>query len=324
MTNKNRLGLLLMATIAMTGVTDQPVLAAEAPVTEVIDAEELKGIKRVAISSFMVQYVLAQEATSKGGANSGIDVSTQVSREQLQSATETIFAEFQKDLLASGIEVVPQDKVMALPSYQTMVGKSPATPREESTWSRGKGGGYNSVMMVPKGMPLVMADEYDHLKSGWKSVGDPTLSFTGRISLYSTNWSYYDKDVQKDLDAATLHVRIFVPLAVTSTNTWMAANWQRDRSTTTAALRIGERLTRLSVGHDGDIAKIILKDPVYMDGVISESQAEKPGYTLSGVLFGKKNHELNFTLDTNAYLKTVSAAADTVLEQFIKTLIQNR
>lgn len=297
-----------------------PVVAAESPSLEVIDEKFLKGIKRVAVASFVVQYVVAQEATSKGGASSGIDFTAQLDRGRLQEATEAMYQQFLKNLQASGLDVVTPQALADLASYKKMKEVGSPAPREESTWSRGKGGGYNSVMMTPQGMPLVLNPDYDHLMDGWSSVGDPTLSFTGRISLYSTNWGYYDKDVQKDLGAATLHARIFVPLAVTSTNTWMAANWQRDRSTTTAALRIGERLSRLSVGHNGGVAKITLKTPLFIDGVIGESNAPKPGLSLAGVLFGKTDNSASFSLDVDGYFKGVSAGAVSVLNEFLRPL----
>lgn len=297
-----------------------PLAAAEAPTLEIVDAKYLNDIKRVAVASFVVQYVLAQEATSRGGANSGIDFTAQLERGRLQETTEAIYQQFLGSIQASGLDVVAPQTLAELPSFKKMLEISAPTPREENTWSRGKGGGYNSVMMTPKGMPLVLHEDFDHLMDGWSSVGDPSLSFSGRLGLYSTNWAYYDKDVQKDIGAATLHVRIFVPLAVTSTNTWMAANWQRDRSTTTAALRIGERLSRMSVGNNGGIAKITLKTPLFIDGVIGESNAPKSGPTLGGILFGKSDNSASFSLNVDAYFKEVPSASASVLGEFIRGL----
>ena len=297
-----------------------PLAAAEPPSLEIIDAKHITGIQRVAVASFVVQYVVAQEATSKGGASSGIDFTAQLERGRLQETTEAIYQQFMSSLQTSGLELVAPQELAGLPSFKKMVELSAPTPRDESTWSRGKGGGYNSVMMTPKGLPLVLHGDFDLLMDGWSSVGDPTLSFAGRLSLYTTNWAYYDKDVQKDLGAATLHVRLFVPLAVTSTNTWMAANWQRDRSTTTAALRIGERLSRLAVGHNGGIAKITLKTPLFMDGVIGESNTPKPGPTLTGFLFGTTDNSASFSLNVDSYFKEVPAATASVLAEFIRPL----
>ncbi len=60
----------------------------------------------------------------------------------------------------------------------------------------------------------MLEDKFDHLSTGrfGSNVSDPTLTFAGSLSLYTTNWPYYDKDVQKELGAATLHVRLYVPL----------------------------------------------------------------------------------------------------------------
>lgn len=297
-----------------------PLSAAEPPSLEIIDEKYLKDIKRVAVASFVVQYVVAQEATSKGGASSGIDFTAQLAQARLQETTEALYQQFLKRLQSTGLDLVSPQTLADLPSFKKMQALSAQTPREESTWSRGKGGGYNSVITTPQGMPLVLHGDFDHLMDGWSSVGDPTLSFSGRLSLYVTNWAYYDKDVQNDLGAATLHVRLFVPLAVTSTNTWMAANWQRDRSTTTAALRIGERLSRMAVGHNGSIAKITLKTPLFIEGVIGESNTPKSGPTLAGVLFGKTDNSASFSLNVDGYFKEVSSAATSVLDEFIRPL----
>ena len=53
----------------------------------------------------------------------------------------------------------------------------------------------------------MLGEKFDHLSTGrfGSSVSDPTLTFAGRLSLYTTNWPYYDQDVQKELGAATLH-----------------------------------------------------------------------------------------------------------------------
>lgn len=294
--------------------------AAEAASVEVIDAKNLSGIKRVAVASFMVQYVVAQEATSKGGASSGIDFTAQLDKARLQDTTEALYQEFLKKVQASGLELVAPQDLAALPAFKKMLEVSPPAPHSESTWSRGKGGGYNSVLMSAKGLPLVLHDDIDHLMDGWSHVGDPTISFTGQFAVRATNWPYYDKDLQKDAAAATLHVRIFVPLAVTSTNTWMAANWQRDRSTTTAALRIGERLTRMGVGNNGSYAKVALKNGLFIEGVVGESNAPKPGLTLSGFLFGNKDNSANFSLNVDGYFNEVSAAAGSVMDSFIGKL----
>ena len=100
----------------------------------------------------------------------------------------------------------------------------------------------------------------------------------------------------------------------------MAANWQRDRSTTTAALRIGERLSRMAVGSNGNVAKVVLKTPLFIEGVIGESNAPKPGLSLTVILFGKTDNAASFSLNVDGYFHNVPAAANAVMDEFILRL----
>jgi hypothetical protein len=298
--------------------------AADEPVVEVHDAENLKGIKRVAVTSFVVQYVTAQQGTSRGGVSSGIDVGKQLPPEQLQQVTEQLYTQFLADMKASGIEVVEPEALAASAAFQEMLEKSPEVPVTQSTWSRGKEGGFNSLFFAPKGLPLVLKDEYEYMKGrGLGNVTDPSLSISGGIKLYSTNWRYYDKAVQKDLDTATILVRAFVPLAYAETRTTIAGGWQKDQAKTTAGLRIGERFTRMAVVQNDDIAKIYLKEPFMAGEGIIANEAPKSGLSAKSILFGSKNNE-DFALDTDKYFRNVPAATTTVLQAFIKVLNEQR
>lgn len=271
-------GLALAGSSLFSLAVSVPVYAADEPVVEVHDAENLKGIKRVAVTSFVVQYVTAQQGTSRGGATSGIDVAKQLAPEQMQQTTEQLYTRFLTDLKASGVEVVPSETLAASKGFQKMLEKSPEVPVEQSTWSRGKEGGFNSVFYAPKGLPLVLNDDYEYMRGrGLGNVTDPSLSMSGALKLYSTNWRYYDKAVQKDLDVATILVRVFVPLAYTESSTTIAGGWQKDKAKTTAGLRIGERFTRMAVVQDDDITKIYLKEPFMAGEGIIANEGPKSG-----------------------------------------------
>ena len=220
---------LVLASSALVSLAVPAVADAGEPVVAVHDIGNLKGVKRVAVTSFVVQYVVAQQTTSRGGASSGIDLGKDIDPARLQQATEQIYAQFLADLGASGIEVVAPEALAASKGFREMLGKSPATPLAMSTWSRGKDGGYSSVFHVPKGLPMVVRDDYEYLKGrGLGQVTDPSLSIGGGIKLASTNWRYYDKAVQDELQAATLLVRVFVPLAYNESSTSIAGPWQKD------------------------------------------------------------------------------------------------
>lgn len=315
---------LVLACSALTSLAYSPVAYAEEPVVAVHDIDNLKGIKRVAVTSFVVQYVVAQQTTSRGGATSGIDVSKYIEPARLQQTTEQLYAQLIADLKASGIEVVAPETLVASKDFQKMLGKSPDVPYEMSTWSRGKDGGYNSLFYVPKGLPLVVREDYEYLKGrGLGQITDPSLSMGGAIKLASTNWRYYDKAVQKDLDTATILVRVFIPLAYTEHGTSIAGPWQNDKAKTTAGLRIGERFTRMAVVHKDDVAKIYLKEPHMAGESIIENEGEKSGMTAKKILFGSKNNE-SFALDADKYFQDVPVATGQVLSAFIRTMSDNR
>lgn len=315
---------LALACSALIPLALPAVAHAEEPVVAVHDIDNLKGVKRVAVTSFVVQYVVAQQTTSRGGATSGVDLAKYIEPARLQQATEQIYTQFLTDLKASGVEVVAPETLAASKDFQKMLGKSPDVPYEMSTWSRGKDGGYNSFFYVPKGLPLVVHPEYEYLKGrGLGQVTDPSLTVGGGIKLASTNWRYYDKAVQKDLDTATILVRVFVPLAYTEHGTTIAGPWQKDKAKTTAGLRIGERFTRMAVVHKDDVAKIYLKEPVMAGDSIVANEGEKSGMTTRKILFGSKNNE-DFALDADKYFQDVPVASASVLNAFIKVMNENR
>ncbi|HQW59181.1 hypothetical protein [Thermomonas sp.] len=315
---------LVLASSALVSLAVPAVADAGEPVVAVHDIGNLKGVKRVAVTSFVVQYVVAQQTTSRGGASSGIDLGKDIDPARLQQATEQIYAQFLADLGASGIEVVAPEALAASKGFREMLGKSPATPLAMSTWSRGKDGGYSSVFHVPKGLPMVVRDDYEYLKGrGLGQVTDPSLSIGGGIKLASTNWRYYDKAVQDELQAATLLVRVFVPLAYNESSTSIAGPWQKDSAKTTAGLRIGERFTRMAVVQDDEIAKIYLGEPLLAGDSIIANQGAKSGFTASKLLFGSKNNE-SFALDADQYFQDVPAASAKVLNAFIKAMNDNR
>ena len=210
------------------------------PVIEVVDASTLKGIKRVAVTSFSVQYVTSQvwdtsHTTGGGrtgnlqiaGQGGGFDISGALDLAKMQSTTELLYQGFLSDLQSAGFDVVSAEQLANSKAYKAYAANAPATPRkEEAEAQKSNGAGaITSVFYTPPGVPLVLGEKIDHLSTGTfgSSVADPTLTFSGRLSLYTTNWPYYDKDVQKELGAATLHVRLYVPLAhvqVASSSFW--------------------------------------------------------------------------------------------------------
>ncbi len=302
------------------------------PVLEVVDAPTLKGIKRVAVTSFTVQYVTSQvwdtSHTTGGGSvgilqtagqGGGFDVTSALDPAKMQSTTELLYQGFLADLQTAGFDVVSAEQLASSKAYKAYAANSPATPRkEEAEAQKSNGAGaITSVFYTPSGVPLVLSDKIDHLKTGtFSSIEDPTLTIFGRVGLYTTNWPYYDKDVQKELDAATLHVRVYVPLAhvqVASGSFWGSGY---SRQGIVPGLRLGNRLTRVAVGNNGDYAKLVLSEPYLIPGPIDAKVEEVKHPNFARAMLGEKIKIYPGTISSEKYWELLPQAAGQALRAF--------
>jgi hypothetical protein len=326
-------------------VSPAPTLAA--PVLAVLKADNMKGIKRVAVASFTVQFVEAQVGEVKNRAKLGtaggvtlhqvssrvvgVDFSEALSRSRMQETTNVLYQDLLKEIQAAGLELVPPEKLQAAESFKKFVAQTQPTPREEDAEAQ-KGSGHGairSVFMTPPGIPLVLkggsgSDNIDWLAKGdsvfSSNVGDYTLTFTGSLSLYTTNYLYYEKDVQKELDTATLHVRVYVPLAVIEVDQGM--NWSKAKIE--PGLLLGNRFTRMTVGHNGSYSWIFLKDDLKVPGVITYTVEESPHPNIARSMLGEKVRTYPSTMNVNNYWRDVPEASRHVFRSFVKTLADNR
>lgn len=314
------------------------------PVFEVVDAAALKGIKRVAVTSFTVQYVLQQvwdtSYTSGGsgyglqaggssvstgirqtaGQGGGFDIQGALDTAKMQSTTDKLYQDFLADLKAAGFEVVTPEQLSGSKAFKAYASQGPAVPRkEEAVAEKSNGAGaITSVFYTPAGIPLVLGDKIDHLSAGTfgSNVNDPTLTFSGRLSLYTTNWPYYDADVQKELDAATLHVRLYVPLAhvqVASSSFWGSGY---SRQGIVPGLRLGNRLTRVTVGHNGSYSKIVLGDPYLIPGPIDSTVEEVKHPNAMRAMVGEKIKIYPGTVSKDQYWELMPEASAQALKAF--------
>ena len=313
------------------------------PVLDVVDASALKGVQRVAVTSFTVQYVTSQVwdtsyVTGGGpgnrtgalqfvGQGGGFDVGGALEPAKMQATTEQLYRGFLTDLQSAGFDVVSAEQLANSKAYKAFAANGPATPRkEEAEAQKSNGAGaITSVFYTPAGLPLVLGDKIDHLSSGTfgSNVGDPTLTFSGRLSLYTTNWPYYDKDVQKELSAATLHVRVYVPLAhvqVASGSFWGSGY---SRQGIVPGLRLGNRLTRVTVGYNGDYAKVVLSEPYLIPGPIDSTVEEVKHPNFARAMLGEKIKIYPGTLSPEKYWELLPQAASQALKGFAAKLRQD-
>ncbi len=126
--------------------------AAAAKGFDIADTKALKGIKRVAVPVFAVEFVVADNvsSTSSGFASSGRSTTSLyykllgVGEADFQAITDALYAQFLADLKTSGVEVLEAAQVLAAPTYRKLVaGGSPAPVKTDST-----------LLMSPPGLGL--------------------------------------------------------------------------------------------------------------------------------------------------------------------------
>jgi hypothetical protein len=312
------------------------------PAVEIVDAGALRGVKRVAVASFTVQYVTGQvwdtsyaagarfsnmQTMQTAGQGGGFDIAGALDPSKMQATTDLLYQAFLTDLQAAGFDVVGAEQLASSQAFKVFASKAPTTPRkEEAEAQKSNGAGaITSVFYAPPGVPMVLSDKLDHLSTGrfGSNVGDPTLTFTGRLSLYSTNWPYYDRDVQKELDTATLHVRLYVPLAHVQVATSSFWGQGYSRQGIVPGLRLGNRLTRVTVGHNGEYAKMFLSEPYLIPGPIDSTVEEVSHPNPVRAMLGEKIKLYPGTVDPAKYWELLPLAATQVLKGFAGKLKEN-
>ena len=118
----------------------------------IADIKALKGIKRVAVPVFAVEFIMADNVNAQtsgfgaaGRASSSLYYRLLgVGEAQFQAVTDKLYNQFLADLRSSGVEVVEASQVVAAPSYRKLLASgSPAPIKSDST-----------MMMSPPGLGI--------------------------------------------------------------------------------------------------------------------------------------------------------------------------
>ncbi len=126
--------------------------AAAAKGFTIADATALKGIKRVAVPVFAVEFIVADNvsATTSGFGSAGRATSSLyykllgVGEADFQAITDALYQQFLAELKASGVEVLDAAQVVAAPTYRKLVASgSPAPIKSDS-----------SLVMSPPGLGI--------------------------------------------------------------------------------------------------------------------------------------------------------------------------
>ncbi len=126
---------------------------------ELVRGANFKGIKKIGIVNFSVEFALFKEVTARGGSGwkgGTTRVKTksmqipQPDVAQLQAMVDRLYAQTVKDFAALGIEVLPFEVLKTTPSYAELAPAQHASPWVTDTKDT------QSVFMAPTGMLLYM------------------------------------------------------------------------------------------------------------------------------------------------------------------------
>jgi hypothetical protein len=118
----------------------------------IADNKALKGIKRVAVPVFAVEFIMADNvnAQTSGFGAAGRSSSSLyykllgVTEPDFQAITDKLYTQFLAELKASGVEVIEASQVVASPSYRKLVASGSPAPIKTDT----------TMMMSPPGLGI--------------------------------------------------------------------------------------------------------------------------------------------------------------------------
>ena len=173
----------------------------------IADNKALKGIKRVAVPVFAVEFITADNvnAQTSGFGSAGRASSTLyykllgVGEPEFQAITDALYTQFLAELKASGVEVIEASQVAAAPTYRKLVaGGSPAPIKSDTT-----------MMMSPPGLGI-----YGFAKMGGGNSSSQRSVF-GAISSMGSGFAAVGAiadtiQLSADLNASLIEVRMRV------------------------------------------------------------------------------------------------------------------
>ena len=179
----------------------------------IADNKALKGITRVAVPVFVVDFVTADNVrtqtsgfASAGRASSGLYYKLLgVGEPEFQALTDAMYADFLQRLKDSGLEVLGKEEFQAAPTYRKLADGGEKAPVKSST----------NTVLTPAGMPIY---GFARMSSG---PAKPSSGLFGALSGIGAGFSAAGDaiagvDLATQLNAATIEVRLrvnFVELA---------------------------------------------------------------------------------------------------------------
>ena len=264
-------------------------------------AEKLKGIKKITIPQFMVQFVTrnagSASASSAASKQTAVHVTynlTNVDQAQMQAIADKMYDQVVEEFTKAGIEVVPVDTYKQAKPFQKLLSSAKKAPFSVSEMDR------TSVYFGAKDLPVYFA-MYD------KRQGLGNM-FAAQFSNF--NPDKWEERISEENNCAVLIVNIGVAFASMDTK----GGWWKDRASVKTKLKVAllPEDTRYIVYSKEGTTRFTLKEPVFAEGTFITDVTdalrtdEKVANAIGGALgTGSKTLKYNANADAAAYTSLV-------------------
>lgn len=294
--------LLLIATLPAFAIAPGDVATTD--IRKLVDVKSLKaarGVKRVAVPGYRVIYTTRSKVVANaedwlggvgGGRSSGAKATMEVvlgnvDFETLQKVTDAAYADFLEDLKASGIEVVPQETVLASQAFQKL--KLTGSNAEKPYTKRSRDAKTHYLVASPTAIPL------------WFTNWDGDISDQG-MSQHNTKALLA---MSKELDALLLFPIMHIDFASLGSSGGKFA--RRASVNAKAAIYTNPAYTLFYIGNDKGFSFARIHDGIGVEGdpgeFVTADQSSNgafiEGMQKIGIDFGPVKSKKNMVLQTN-------------------------
>lgn len=305
-------------------------------VLTVTDTKALKSLTKVAVPQFSVEFVTAD---SVSGETSGFAAAGRASvtasykligvgKDEFQAMAEALYADFLRELQASGLEVVSADQLAAAPSYRKQVAGGTQMPVVNDS----------AITVAPAGMAMYGMGRAVAEGSGKKSGLFSGLAAFGNV-MSAIGSASDNVELQKELgNAALLEVHMKVHFVKLTNNN--KGFFGRLSSTASVSAKAYPSVTSASMtvlsGFEG--STVSLKQPLTLDAAAFSDVREEAttakdvaGAVLAGLInmaSGSKNtsdyKRYETVADAGKYREVVGGGLGVVREMMVARLKAER
>ena len=261
-----------------------------APAVDVSGAEYIKGLKRLAITQFEVQFVTKHMGAASFSGSFGFGKASQttelktVQPEQMQGIVDAYYDQAVAELTAAGIEVIALPQLEANADYQNLKSKGYPAPFRQSPANR-DGLSIDGTFYSAHGLPVYFMK--DRAETEGKGTGRVSYLEIGTLMSNGFKVSYveaYEKAISKAFDAHILRVRMTVPFAEMTTSGGLFTT--SSSVSTKTGLRLDSIASRYELLEGGSkVARIGLKADLPLPiplGKLDNSDRDRPYFTVDG------------------------------------------